>query len=83
MDLLIVFECEHCYSLLDTLTAPHNCPCEEAPYFLRQPPLPHFRAFLDSFSNSRLFVIRGQRELNYLLEFFSFALFFLLKERLQ
>ena len=61
MDVLkVVFECEYCYSLLDSLITPHNCPGGEAPSILRAPPQPEFRIFLDSLPNNRVFVIRGQ-----------------------
>ena len=73
----IVFECEYCYSILDSLTTSHNCPDELAPSVLRGPPLPEFRKFLDSLPR-RVFVIRGQREFNFLLNYFRIVLFSLL-----
>ena len=68
-ELKIVFECEYCYSLLDSLISSHNCPCDKAPSVLRAPPQPQFKIFLDSLPN-RVFVIRGQREFNFLVEYF-------------
>ena len=65
----IVFECEFCYSLLDSLTRSHNCPCEKSPSVLRAPPHPQLKIFLDSLP-TRVFVIRGHREFNFLVEYF-------------
>ena len=69
----VAFECEYCYSFLDSLNTPHSCSCVQAPSILRQPPHPELRIFLDKLPN-RVFVIRGQREFDFLLGYFSVVL---------
>ena len=68
-NLKIVFECEYCFALLDSLTTSHNCPCNEAADILKAPSTSEFRSFLDHLPR-RVIVIRGQREFDFLLEYF-------------
>ena len=79
MYVIIVFECEYCWCILDTPYTSHNCPCEKAPYILKQPPLPHFRIFAKNITNFTSFIVRGERELHYLLDFF--IIFSMIRDR--